>query len=142
MADFTYFIRERVKLNGVERGTNVERTIEGINYADSRVMSIPNGEVTEIINLDNLPGAGTFVSSSVKYARLTNLSTGSINLEVSGSTSQTNFLVTGSGTFMFSSEFVDDGTFSIGDFEYGDLRSIKASPIDSQATVSYFIVTT
>lgn len=142
MADFTYFIRERVKLNGVERGTNVERTIEGINYADGRVMSIPSGSVTEIINLDNLPGAGTFVSSSVKYARLTNLSTGSINLEVSGSTAQVNFLVTGSGTFMFSSEFVDDATFNIADFEYGDLRSIKASPVEAQATINYFIVTT
>lgn len=139
MADFTYFIRERVKLNGVERGTNVERTITGINYADGRVMSIPSGSITEIINLDNLPGAGTFVSSSVKYARVTNLSTGSINLQVSGSTSEMNFLVTGSGTFMFSSEFVNE---IFADFEYGDLRSIKASPIDSQATVGYFIVTT
>lgn len=139
MADFTYFIRERVKLNGVERGTNVEKTITGINYADGRVMSIPSGSMTEIINLDNLPGAGTFVSSSVKYARVTNLSTGSINLQVSGSTSEMNFLVTGSGTFMFSSEFVNE-TFS--NFEYGDLRSIKASPIDSQASVGYFIVTT
>lgn len=139
MADFTYFIRERVKLNGVERGTNVERTIEGINYADTRVMSIPNGQVTEIINLDNLPGAGTFVSSSVKYARITNLSTGSINLQVSGSTAELNLLVTGSGTFMFSSEFVNE-TFD--NFEYGDLQSIKGSPVDSQATISYFICTT
>ena len=125
MANFTYFIRERVKLNGVERGSNVEKTIQNINYADTRVMSIPSGSMTEIINLDNLPGAGTFVSSSVKYARISNLSTGSINLQVSGSTIEMNYLVTGSGTFMFSSEFVNE-TFN--DFEYGDLRSIKATP--------------
>lgn len=139
MADFTYFIRERVKLNGVERGTNVERTITGINYADERVMSIPSGSITEIINLDNLPGAGTFVSSSIKYARITNLSTGSINLQISGSTSEMNFLVTENGSFTFSSEFVNE-TFN--DFEYGDLRSVKASPVESQATISYFLVTT
>lgn len=139
MANFTYFIRERVKLNGVERGTNVEKTIEGINYADTRVMSIPTGSMTEIINLDNLPGAGTFVSSSVKYVRISNLSTGSLNLQVSGSSVEMNYLVTGSGTFMFSSEFVNE-TFD--SFEYGDLRSIKASPIDSSATLSYFIATT
>ena len=139
MANFTYFIRERIKLNGVERGTNTEHTIPGINYADGRVMSIPSGSITEVINLANLPGAGTFVSSSVKYARITNLSTGSINLQVSGSSTEMNYLVTGSGTFMFSSEFVNE-TFS--DFEYGDLKSIKASPIDSEATLSYFIVTT
>tara|TARA_R110000803_G_scaffold98663_2_gene166768 strand:- start:2610 stop:3029 length:420 start_codon:yes stop_codon:yes gene_type:complete len=139
MANFTYFIRERVKLNGVERGSNVEKTIQNINYADTRVMSIPSGSMTEIINLDNLPGAGTFVSSSVKYARISNLSTGSINLQVSGSTIEMNYLVTGSGTFMFSSEFVNE-TFN--DFEYGDLRSIKATPIDPDATLSYFICTT
>lgn len=139
MANFTYFIRERVKLNGVERGTNVEKTIQGINYADTRVMSIPSGSMTEIINLDNLPGAGTFVSSSVKYVRISNLSTGSLNLQVSGSTVEMNYLVTGSGTFMFSSEFVNENFDS---FEYGDLRSIKASPIDSSATLSYFIATT
>lgn len=139
MANFTYFIRERVKLNGIERGTNVEKTIPGINYADSRVMTIPSQSITEIINLNNLPGAGTFVSSSVKYARITNLSTGSINLEVSGSTSAMNYLVTGSGSFIFSSEFVNP-TFN--NFNYGDLRSIKATPKDLNATLSYFICTT
>jgi hypothetical protein len=65
MANFTYFIRERVKLNGVERGTNVEIRIPGINHADSRVMNIPSGSLTEVINVDNLPGAGQFVSSSI-----------------------------------------------------------------------------
>ena len=139
MAKFTYFIRERVKLNGVERGTNFETSITGINYADSRVISIPSESVTEIINLDNLPGAGTFVSSSVKYARITNMSTGSVNLQVSGSTAEMNFLLQGSGSFMFSSEYVNE-TFS--NFEYGDLRSIKASPVDPQATLGYFIATT
>jgi hypothetical protein len=46
MAKFTYFIRERVKLDGVERGTNFETSITGINYADSRTMSIPSGSIT------------------------------------------------------------------------------------------------
>ncbi len=139
MAKFTYFIRERVKLEGVERGTNYETSITGINYADGRVMSIPSGSVTEIVNLDNLPGAGTFVSSSVRYARVTNMSTGSVNLEVSGSSAQLHFLLQGSGSFMFSSEFVNE-TFS--GFEYGDLKSIKASPLDSRATLGYFIAST
>ena len=140
MANFTYFIRERVKLNGVERGTNVEKTIPGINFADSRVMTIPSGSVTEVMNLKSLPGAGTFVSSSIKYARITNLSTGSINLQISGSSAEMNFLVSGSGTFMFNSEFVT-GSFAEG-FIYGDLRSVKASPLDPDATLSYFVALT
>ena len=139
MAKFTYFIRERLKLNGVERGTNFETSITGINYADSRVMSIPSGSVTEVINLDALPGAGTFVSSSVRYARISNLSTGSINLQLSGSTDQFNFLLQGSGSFIFSSEYVSS---QFNNFTYGDLRSVKASPVDSEASLGYFIVTT
>lgn len=139
MAKFTYFIRERLKLNGVERGTNFETSITGINYADSRVMSIPSGSVTEIINFAALPGAGTFVSSSVKYARVSNLSSGPVNLQLSGSTHQFNLLLQGSGSFIFNSEYVS-GQFN--NFTYGDLRSIKASPVDLQATIGYFIVTT
>ena len=139
MANFTYFIRERVKLNGIERGTNVEIRVPGINHSDSRVMNIPSGSVTEIINVANLPGAGQFVSSSIKYARITNFSSGSINLEISGSTSKMNYLVSGSGSFMFSSEFVNE-TFN--SFTYGDLKSIKATPLDPNATVGYFIALT
>lgn len=139
MANFTYFIRERVKLGGVERGTNVERTIEGINYADNRIMSIPSGSMTEVINLNNLPGPGTFVSSSVKYARITNLSTGAINLQISGSSSEVNLLITGSSSFIFSTEFINE-TFD--NFQYGDLRSIKATPVEETATIGYFIATT
>ncbi len=139
MAKFTYFIRERVKLNGVERGTNFETSMTGINYADSRVMSIPTGSITEIINLAALPGAGTFVSSSVKYARVTNMSTGSVNLQISGSTAQFNFLLEGSGSFMFGTGYVSE---QFNNFTYGNLRSIKASPVDPEATIGYFIVTT
>ena len=139
MAKFTYFIRERVKLNGVERGTNFETSIEGINYADGRVMSIPSGSFTQIINLSALPGAGTFPSSSIKYARITNESSGAINLKVSGSTSQINMLLEGSGSFIFNSGKISN-TFD--SFNYGDLLSISATPQDTQSTVSYFVVTT
>ena len=121
-ANFTYFIRERVKLEGVERGTNVEIRIPSISYADNRVMNIPSGSHTEVINVDNLPGAGTFVSSSIKYARITNLSNDNINLHISGSTTEKDYLLSPSVSFMFSSKYVNE-TFN--NFEYGDLRSIK-----------------
>ena len=135
-ANFTYFIRERVKLEGVERGTNVEVRIPSISYADNRVMNIPSG----VINVDNLPGAGTFVSSSIKYARVTNLSNDNIDLQISGSTSNQHYLLSPSGSFMFSSEYVSD---SFSNFTYGDLRSIKAQSIDSTgSTIGYFIALT
>ena len=40
---------------------------------------------------------------------------------------------------MFSTEFVNE-TFN--SFTYGDLKSIKASPLDPNATVGYFIALT
>ena len=139
-ANFTYFIRERVKLEGVERGTNVEVRIPSISYADNRVMNIPSGVHSEVINVDNLPGAGTFVSSSIKYARVTNLSDDNIDLQISGSTSNQHYLLSPSGSFMFSSEYVSD---SFNNFTYGDLRSIKAQSIDSTgSTIGYFIALT
>ena len=143
-ANFTYFIRERVKLEGVERGTNVEIRIPSISYADNRVMNIPANVHTEVVNVDNLPGAGTFVSSSIKYARLTNLSDDSIDLQIYGSTSNQHYLLSPSGSFMFSSEYVDE---EFNNFEYGDLRSIKARSIGSgedgfSSTLGYFIALT
>ena len=139
-ANFTYFIRERVKLEGVERGTNVEIRIPSISYADNRVMNIPSGSVTEVINVDNLPGAGQFVSSSIKYARITNLSNDNIDLHISGSTSEQHYLLSPSGSFMFSSEYVNE---NFNDFTYGDLKSVKAQSIDpTGSTIGYFLALT
>ena len=139
-SNFTYFIRERVKLRGVERGTNVEVRIPSISYADNRIMYIPSGSITEVINSENLPGAGTFISSSIKYVRLTNLSHDSIDLQVSGSSSEQHYLLRSSGSFMISSEYVNE---SFNNWEYGDLKSIKAQSIDSSgSTLGYFIALT
>lgn len=139
MANFTYFIRERVKLNGRERGTTYEATIEGINFADNRVMQIVSGSMTEIINIEALTGAGTFVSSSLKYARFSNLSTGSINVQVATTAETFNFLVTGSGTFTINSALA---TSAFSNFTYNNVKSVKASPVDSNATIGYFVATT
>lgn len=139
-SNFTYFIRERVKLQGIERGTNVEVRIPSISFADTRVMEIPSGSVTEVINVDNLPGAGQFVSSSIKYVRLTNHSNDNVNLQISGSTSEQHYLLSPSGSFMINSEYINE---NFNDFEYGDLRSIKAQSIASAgSTISYFIALT
>ena len=140
MANFTYFIRERVKIDGRERGTTHETTLTGINYADSRIMYIPSGTMTEIINVAALPGAGTFQSSSLKYARLSNMSSGSINLQILvGASTTFNFLVSGSGSFIINSALATN-TFS--NFSYGDVKSVKASPMDTQAVIEYFVATT
>lgn len=138
MANFTYLIKERVNINGQERGTTTEHTITGVNYSDSRIMLIPSGTVTEILNFAELPGAGTFVTGSVKYVRITNTSTGSINLEISASNAEIKHVVNGNGSFMVSTEQIPNIT---GSLEQGRILSIKASAVENPATINYFIVT-
>lgn len=140
MADFTYFIRERVKIEGKERGTSYSFTIPNIEYVDERIVNIPSGSITELFNLSNLPGAGTFVSSSLKYVRVTNMSTGSnVNLQISSSKSTTNLLISGGGTFFLSTGFI---TGSLTNFAYDNIRSIKVEPSGSSAKIEYLIATT
>ena len=140
MADFTYFIRERIKLDGKARETSYARVIKNIEYIDERTLQIPSGSVTELINLANLPGAGTFISSSVQYARITNMSlTTNINLQISASSGTTNVLVNAGGTFFLSTGFI---TGSLTNFTYDNIRSIKAEPSGSAAKIAYIIATT
>jgi len=95
MADFTVQIIENIKLNGVQRGSQVNKIISGINYTDNRILNTFSGSETTIFSLSDVDGAGTFVTSSLKYARITNIdTTASINLKVSSSTEQLNFKVT------------------------------------------------
>ena len=133
MGNFTYFIRERVQLNGIERGGNYEATINDIKSVDNRVMSIYTGSLTEIVNLNS------YISSSVKYVRVTNTSTGSVNLQLSGSSAQLNLRLDANGSLVFNSEYISS-TFD--NFVYGNLQSIKGSPIDTESVITYFIVTT
>jgi hypothetical protein len=140
MADFTYYIRERVKIEGKERGTSYSFTIPNIEYVDERILNVPSSSVTELFNLNNLPGAGTFVSSSLQYARITNMSTGSnVNLQISSSTSTTNLLISGGGTFFLSTGLM---TGSLTNFVYDNIKSIKVQPSGSNAKIGYLIATT
>ena len=48
MADFTLLIKERVLLEGTERGSDYSLTISNINNADNRIVTIPSGSETTI----------------------------------------------------------------------------------------------
>ena len=46
MADFTLQIKERVLLDGTERGTDYNLTIPNIENYDNRIVTIPSGSET------------------------------------------------------------------------------------------------
>ena len=71
-ATLTVTVNEDVKLNGHQVGSKITQTIEGINEASRRVMTIPTHE-TEILALSSSAGAGTYVTENMQYIRVSNL---------------------------------------------------------------------
>ena len=145
MADFIIKIQEQISLNGVQRGSDVSKTISGINYTDNRILNTSSGSETTIFSLSDTVGAGQFLTSSLKYARVSNNSTTvPVNLKVSSSTEQLNFKIDAGGSFMLSTSNITGSILSGSDavFTYGDIASLKVEPSGSSAKVEYIIATT
>jgi hypothetical protein len=141
MADFTLLIKERVLLEGTERGTDYNLTISNIENIDNRIVTIPSGSETTIFSYSNNPGAGTFSSGSFKYGRISNYSTSiPLNLKVSSSSELMNFSIAAGGTFMLSTSEITGSLTNT--FSYDDIASVSLEPSGSSAKVEYFIATT
>ena len=139
MAIFTLKIVEQLTLNGDDVGSSVTQTINNINFMDNRILNVPSGSVTTIFSLDNLPGAGTFVSSSFQYGRVTNNSTTvPVKLIVSSSTEALSFLIATGSSFMLSTSKITGSTSGL---NFNDIRSIKVEPSGSVASIEYYVIT-
>jgi hypothetical protein len=140
MADFIIKIQEQISLNGVQRGSEVSKTISGINYTDNRILNTSSGSETTIFSLSDTVGAGQFLTSSLKYARVSNNSTTvPVNLKVSSSTEQLNFKIDAGGSSNITGSILS-GSDAV--FTYGDIASLKVEPSGSSAKVEYIIATT
>ena len=140
MATFTSQIFEILTLNGDNVGSSVTQTITGINYVDNRILNIPSGSVTTIFNIEGTPGAGTFVTSSIQYVRITNNSpTVPIKLIVSSSTEAMSYLIATGSSYMMSTSKM---TGSISGLSFDNIKSVKIEPSGSSASIEYYIVTT
>ena len=71
-ATLTIRVVEDITLNGRKLGNTNKHEIKGINEISERILTIPTSQITVISASSNV-GAGTFLSSSIKYMRLTNL---------------------------------------------------------------------
>ena len=144
MATFTSQIFEILTLNGDNVGSSVTNTINNVNYVDNRIFSIPTGSVTTLFSMDSVPGAGTFVTSSVKYVRVTNNSTlFPVKLIVSSSTEAMSYLISAGSSYMIStSKMTGSVSVSTSSFNFSDIQSVKAQPSGSAASIEYYIATT
>ena len=142
MATFTSQIFEILTLNGDNVGSSVTQTINNINYVDNRILSVPTGSITTLFSMDSVPGAGTFVTSSIQYIRVTNNSTVTpIKLIVSSSTEAMSYLIATGSSYMMSTSKMT-GSVSSGSFNFNDIKSVKVQPSSSAASIEYYIVTT
>jgi hypothetical protein len=144
MATFTSQIFEILTLNGDNVGSSVTNTINDINFVDNRILSIPTGSVTTLFSMDSVPGAGTFVTSSIKYVRVTNNSTlFPVKLIVSSSTEAMSYLISAGSSYMIStSKMTGSVSVSTSSFNFSDIQSVKAQPSGSAASIEYYIATT
>ena len=139
MATFTSQIYEILSLNGDDVGSSVVNTINNVNYVDNRILNIPSGSVTTLFSFDSVPGAGTFVTSSVQYVRVTNNSTAvPIKLIVSSSTEAMSYLIATGSSYMMSSTKMTGSTSGL---SFDDIKSVKVEPSGSSASIEYYIVT-
>jgi hypothetical protein len=139
MADLTIFINEKISLDNNDKGIVTTQTISNISYVDNRTLNIISGSVTTLFSLSNVNGAGTFVTSSVQYVRITNPSTTPVKLILSSSKEAMSFLISTGSSYMISTSKI---TGSLTSLTFDDIVSIKAEPSGSNAKIEYFIATT
>jgi hypothetical protein len=141
MANLTVLINEKITLDGNDRGILTTQTISGINYIDNRTFTIPTGSVTTLFSLSSTNSAGTFITSSIQYVRLTNSSTTNtpVKLIVSSSTEAISYLINTGSSYMISTSKT---TGSLTGMLFNDIVSVKAEPSGSSAKIEYFIATT
>tara|TARA_Y100000004_G_scaffold108885_1_gene122111 strand:- start:2342 stop:2767 length:426 start_codon:yes stop_codon:yes gene_type:complete len=141
MAQLLVDINESLVLSGSEKGGLTRQRINGINNFDRRRMQLTSGSIKSIWDFDARPAAGTFVTSSFKYGRITNISNNPINLIVSGAAENMVFEVSAGSTFVMSTSNVTS-SLEVNSFTYNSVQSIKAEPYLTSSEITYFVAST
>jgi len=71
-ATLTVTHTEAVSLNGVDRGVTNTLTIASINEVDNRIMTVDTSAARTLLTLEATVGPGAFLSTNIKYIRITN----------------------------------------------------------------------
>jgi hypothetical protein len=71
-ATMTVTVTESINLNGQNQGSTNTLSLASIAEISKRIINVPASEV-ELVAMSTAVAAGTFVESTVKYIRITNL---------------------------------------------------------------------
>jgi hypothetical protein len=130
---------EQVVRNSVIKN-EVTHIIENVTNVDHRIVTCPNTTSIDLFNLNGPnPGAGTFPSSSLQYARITNLDdTYSVAVIVSGSQGTFTQELTPTDSLFLASSNITSSNFngSFGD----DIEVVQIYAISSSVDIEYTLV--
>tara|TARA_R110000803_G_scaffold66591_4_gene128131 strand:+ start:857 stop:1321 length:465 start_codon:yes stop_codon:yes gene_type:complete len=143
---FQIKLKEEHVVKGVKTLNETYFTLSDITNVDRRIVTVPPTTSIDIFNINGVnPSAGTFPSSSLKYARISNLDT-TASLAVSFSSSESpegersywamNLLPTSS--LMFSSSQVTGSSFE-GLFGQ-DIEYVSVYAVSESIDVEYVVV--
>jgi len=138
-------IQENIELNGTTRGSKIIHEIASIAQIDERVMTVPTHDVNVLI-LSSSAGAGTYSTSTFKYARFTNLDDENYLTitVVSGSdgSAAVQKLPPKSSMIMTSPSISGSSGGLESSNQFSDFTAVKASANSSSVDMSLFIATT
>ena len=130
---------EQVVRNSVIKN-EVTHTILDVTNVDHRIVTCPNTTSIDLFNLNGPnPGAGTFPSSSLQYARITNLDdTYSVAVIISGSQGNFTQELTPTDSMFIVSSNITSSNFN-GSFGE-DIEAVKIYAISSSIDIEYTLV--
>ena len=139
-------IQEDIELNGIKRGSKIIHEIASIAQIDERVMTVPTHDVSVLI-LSSSAGAGTYSTSTFKYARFTNLDDENyltITAVAGASDSVAVQKLPPKSSMIITSPSISGSAagVEVGGNTFSNFTSVKASANSSSIDMSLFIATT
>jgi len=135
-------IIEDITLNGRDRGSDNTIIISSINEVDNRIVTLPSGSETTLFALSGSSAAGTFVSSSLKYARVTNKDDSvEVRLRISSSNDySSDYRLDPGSSFLLSNTKVSGSSTGVSNINnYDEIYQILGEPSGADAEVEVFV---
>lgn len=130
---------EQIVRNNVVKN-EITHTIANVTNVDRRIITCPLSTSVDLFNLDGvIPGAGTFPSSSLQYARITNLDdTYSAAITINSSQNSFTQELTPTDTIFIASSNITSSNF---DGSFGeDIQTVTAYAISGSIDIEYTLV--
>ena len=149
-ATLTVQVKEEITLNGRKLGAQNVHEIKSINEVSERILSVPTSQVT-ILGLSSSVGAGTYITSDVKYIRLTNLdNTNFVRLTfVSGSSTDDgakanrfDVKLDAERTMIFTNASMSGSNENLSFSSFSDFTDLKAAADTASVDVELFVAST